>query len=1132
LSKPSFLTKISGRRFLSVAMVSFLFSTVFAIVNLSHAGENPDRQEAFRQIVQSYVQAGEEEYNKGFYEQAEKTFLMAQGYREYLTANERKQLTSLLEKTQTAISKRKSALEIFRSVKEMIKQNQLSQAKKQLETIKNNEFLSADERAQVAQVLRHIDTQTTRESAQPETTDQEKPANVEKPLQPETESTQPLSITQQQENIPALYEKSMVFYQAGQYKEARKGFEEVIKSNSIPPEMEKTLNTYVKQIDNILADREMEQSIAIKSPNTTFSEVIQPEMIAAENDAPISSQNSYIDAVNQKRNVIRSHAKAVVNEAFINAQTYTDQNKFDLAKNEIQTAEITVDQYQMYLGDELYNQYKVQLKTASEYILQREKIQTKITEEAKRQSSMEAQRQYREQMEIERQNRITELMDNAVTYQKQGRYEAALGQLTNLLELDPQHNEALIMKDFLEDTIYFRKQIEIERESSRQRADILLKAEQSKIPYAEELVYPKNWRDIVSRPTRVPDRPLGLSEADERVYEQLEQQVDLTELRPEMTFEQVLNILMNKVDPPLQIKPNWRDLELNAQVDRSTLSDMDPLTGVKIKTALDALLAGLSDPEAPDYQLSYIVDEGVIMIATELTLPSNMVNRVYDITDLVGEPSSYQTGMSMMSQMQYLSSYSGGGMMGGGYGGGMSGGYGGGGMSGGYGGSSMGGYGGGMMGGGMGGYGGGMSGGYGGGMGGYGGGMSGGYGGGMGGGMSGGYGGGGMGGYGGSSMGGYGGGMMGGGMMGGMSGQASGMIAQNLVTLVQESIDPMSWYEINEEADGSIFPYPAQQPKKLAVYNTPEVHAEIEKLLNALRKSLGHQVSIEARYLIVTENFLENIGFDVDLTLNLGTRWGLLTVDQTSNVTTSPDVSTKISGSLGGISAAADISGGYGSILDDLQVAFLLRATQARTDAKSLVAPMVTVLSGEQATFNVSDMISYMIPPATTSTITPTGINQSNTEFSTEPQVGSLQLGIPLLVTPTISHDKKNVILNINSQFTDLLRIRRHEVDYIDDEGEVQTFTAQVPETQTTLISTRVSVPDSGTLLLGGQKIAADVEKEAGVPVLGKLPLLGRLFRNTSVIKDQKVLLILVKPTIILQEERELEAMGEMSNEL
>ena len=65
---------------------------------------------------------------------------------------------------------------------------------------------------------------------------------------------------------------------------------------------------------------------------------------------------------------------------------------------------------------------------------------------------------------------------------------------------------------------------------------------------------------------------------------------------------------------------------------------------------------------------------------------------------------------------------------------------------------------------------------------------------------------------------------------------------------------------------------------------------------------------------------------------------------------------------------------------------------------------------------------------------------------------------------------------------------------------------------------------------MGGQKITAEVEKEAGVPVLSKIPVLGRLFGNRSKIKDEKILLILVKPTVILQEEREAEATAALEN--
>ena len=372
-----------------------------------------------------------------------------------------------------------------------------------------------------------------------------------------------------------------------------------------------------------------------------------------------------------------------------------------------------------------------------------------------------------------------------------------------------------------------------------------------------------------------------------------------------------------------------------------------------------------------------------------------------------------------------------------------------------------------------------------------------------------------------------------GGMMGGYGGggQASGQIAQDLISLVEESIDPESWYDISEDGDGSIYPYPAQQPKKLAVYNTPEVHSELEKLLEALRQALGHQVSIEARYLIVSENFLEDVGLDVDFTINAGVKWGLITADQDSYTTAAPDISTKIPGSLGGISPSASFAGGYGNILDDLQVAFLLRMTQSHANSKALVAPMVTVLSGETATFSSQDTVSYIPPPSTTTTVTPggTGPNTQQTGVNIQnPQY--IPVGIPLYVTPTITHDKKNVLLNINTTYTDILRFRNHTIDYVDENGDLQTIRSDVPETETTSISTRVLVPDSGTLLIGGQRITQEIDKESGVPILSKLPLLGRLFTNRSTIQDQQILLILVKPTIILQEETEAEAMGTMED--
>jgi len=137
-----------------------------------------------------------------------------------------------------------------------------------------------------------------------------------------------------------------------------------------------------------------------------------------------------------------------------------------------------------------------------------------------------------------------------------------------------------------------------------------------------------------------------------------------------------------------------------------------------------------------------------------------------------------------------------------------------------------------------------------------------------------------------------------------------------------------------------------------------------------------------------------------------------------------------------------------------------------------------------------------------------------------------------LNITPTVTPDKKHVLLNIVTELRDLLGYESIEVETPSaDLTTTTTYTVKMPQTEISRVQTRVSVPDKGTLLLGGQKITSDVDVEAGMPVLSKLPILGRLFSNRSTVKDSKILLILVKPTILLQEEKDAEAVATSSIE-
>lgn len=1220
------------------------FSAILALVSLTaaclvHVTPSPaaqgDEGATLRPMVQHIVGVGQQQYDRGYYSEAEKTFEAAQKYSQYLDPVEQRKLTSLRDKAGRAVAERKRIADTRQAAERLSQKGELAAARTQLESIRDSEFLTPQERQEVTTLLGkanpsaipaadRITAPSQSSVASPASLVSTTPAESSQVAQPgagdaldrykksisETYLTskaaylngdlktakegfakvlqspmtpspmaeeirsyladiqlveagkaaaRPVALADvsaqampaggavalsntpsnfraqttpvgqgERERIQELYNRSRELYIQGELIAARQGFAEVAASGliSAPPGLRP--EDYVAQIDAQLANQEMVPVPAVSGQMNSAPRTVPmqtPSGLIPLSEQPTAGQGgSFVDEINRRRNTIRSYVENVVSSSVAQALKFMAQGDFVSARDNIDGAVRAVNQYQAYLGDELYKQHMQRLNGTSESIAEAQAAQDRQQAEQRLRESAEAQRRVREKAEQDRHERIVELMTRAKAYWKQQQYEASLGQIESLLVIDPLNDEALTMKDMVEDMIYFRKQLAQEKLDRRQTADIKLSTDEATIPYADEITYPKNWREIVEK--RKPDAPFQLDPSNTKVYEQLEEEVDLSAITQTTPAGEAFDILRRSIDPPLNIVVLWRDLLENANIESTSPVDFDGPSNIRLGTALDNMASALSDPLAGvDYRVEYVINRGVVTFATRAGLPAKkMETRVYDVSDLVSPPANYGGMAGMMGGM--------GGMMGGmgGMGGMM------GGMGGGMG-SYGGGMGGGMMGG-MGGMGGGMMGGMGG-MGGYGGGM-----GGMGGGMM-----GGMGGMGGGMMGGMGG-MGGMGMMGGMGGSTSYQsvsMAYGLRDLLQQSISPETWYDLYPDdptALGTITIFPQESPKKLAIYQTPEVHKRIEILLDELRKALGHQVSIEARFLAVTENFLEDIGLDMDFNYNFGGKWGVGTFNQGSYDVAAPSIASGVTGNLGNITSqnpGMGVSAGYGSVLDDLQVAFLLRATQARVDSKSLAAPKLTVISGESASFSLQSMVSYALPPNESQGVFQgTGGTGTTGLQGTSQNVNFLPVGSTLSITPTISKDKKYVLLNITTNQTDLLGFARHAIEQptdtatttgttgTTDTNNVTVTHVSVPELEQATVMTRVSVPDRGTLLLGGHKLAVQVEKEAGVPILSKIPILGRLFSNRSSVRDQKVLLILVKPTIILQEETEQEAIAAM----
>lgn len=127
-----------------------------------------------------------------------------------------------------------------------------------------------------------------------------------------------------------------------------------------------------------------------------------------------------------------------------------------------------------------------------------------------------------------------------------------------------------------------------------------------------------------------------------------------------------------------------------------------------------------------------------------------------------------------------------------------------------------------------------------------------------------------------------------------------------------------------------------------------------------------------------------------------------------------------------------------------------------------------------------------------------------------------IPFGVVLDVIPYVSSDGYSIQLNIVPTFTEFLG---YDTDVA---RQFQTVVGNLPVQPTPLpryrvrqVVTSAIVWDGQTIVLGGL-IAENVTKNREkVPVLGDIPLLGRLFRSESSSSAKKNLVIFVTPTII-----------------
>jgi len=247
----------------------------------------------------------------------------------------------------------------------------------------------------------------------------------------------------------------------------------------------------------------------------------------------------------------------------------------------------------------------------------------------------------------------------------------------------------------------------------------------------------------------------------------------------------------------------------------------------------------------------------------------------------------------------------------------------------------------------------------------------------------------------------------------------------------------------------------------IVVEDTPEFLRRVDKLIASLDHQ-PQQIMIEARILEITLDDSEAYGVD----------WVSL-FDYKDG--------TGVVGTRGFSPRPA--SGFLVELLDDdLQI--FLDALEEEGRTRTLSTPKLLALENEEASVIVGDRLGYV------NTVTINQVTTESTEF--------LESGVILRVTPSIDSDD-NIMLDIHP--------------------EVSTGTVSngIPSQTTTSVSTKLLMPSGSTSFIGGLIKSRQTTSRSGVPLLGKLPLVGRLFSRQESSNINTETIVLITPTIVVR---------------
>jgi general secretion pathway protein D len=780
----------------------------------------------------------------------------------------------------------------------------------------------------------------------------------------------------------------------------------------------------------------------------------------------VGDEGHVIDNVIGQMDLKRSQALAEFNNNVEQAGKALASGDPLTAKNLAAAARVNVNSVKEVFSAsdlEAYNKQIDDLETAIDKKAEEIRVADGVTRAGAIQA---ASQQAQAKAASDKSRKINEAIDRVRALQKEMKYDEALQVCEQILFLDPNNATGLVLRDVISDSKIYRESLSLEQAKNRNIAIQRVDNSEAIVPPVNIMDYPSDWPGISHRR----GEPMGMAETeDNRSALALLEKKRIPVNFVDTPFSSVVSFL-NAVTQ-LNFDVDWEKLS-EAGIDREAQISLN-LTNVPVRTVLERVLEKASKDAGNGAW--YAINDGVVMISTREDINKKKTLQIYDIRDLLIEVPDYANAPEFDLQSVLQSTGQGGG------------------------------------------------------------------------------------GGGGQSP------FRDNGDQGPANRRTLEDRTNELINIITTNVDEQGWQE-----NGGDVGFIQQLQGSLIITNTPANHRSIHGLLSKLREIRAMQINVETRFLLVRTDYFEQIGFDLDVYFNgqnnqvraaraalpnssvqpsdffnfaqggLQRRVFGAPTDANGDGTADPQVGVAtalpsplsvvgagqnslglvesgVSGNFAqGILSRAPALGVGGQFLDDIQVDFLIKATQADRRTVTLTAPRLTFTNGQTSNIYVATQVAFV------SDLTPV-VSESAVGF--DPTLATVNEGVRLLIEGTISADRRYVTMNVDASVAKIEGFQNTAVTALAGGGLINSASTQSfiqrPTTTVTRVQTTVTVPDQGTILLGGQRLVTEQEVESGVPVLSKIPIINRFFSNRIEVREEQTLLILIKPTILIQAEEE-----------